>query len=247
MRKFVLFLTLFTFFGASFAGLTTMGDKKPVNNSETLEYLTRTIGEYLPKLERPFKLEFVELQSATHQTVVGSKYEILAKLKEKDMPVNCTITMLEKPWSANYPDFDVICCKKNINGNVIETTCFSTHIDVSRHYDDFESAFGNAVLPIRDEDLSRFTSKLSYMFVRLENKYPEFNYTLKRVVSGRFGVRNTYGYGVSGKKSVLQIEVTPKDHADQIIPCEGSLYENMLTHNSKFYLLCGGKRYSSED
>lgn len=240
MRKFVLFLTLFTFSGASFAGLTTMGDKKPVNNSETLEYLTRTIGEYLPKLERPFKLEFVELQSATHQTVVGSKYEILAKLKEKDMPVNCTITMLEKPWSANYPDFDVICCKKNINGNVIETTCFSTHIDVSRHYDDFESAFRGAVSPIRDEDLSRFTSKLSYMFVRLENKYPEFNYTLKRVVSGR------WNFSAGVMRSVLQVEVTPEDHADQIISCEGSLHGNLI-QIFKVYLLCEGKRYSYVD
>lgn len=225
MRKFVLlFLTLFAISSASFAC------KKPVTDPETLDYLAKSIVEHLKKLDSQGKLELVELQSAIHQTTAGSKFVILAKLKENDLPLNCTIAMWEQPWSTDYLKLNVECWN--------EKRTYSYPREDAQQHGQQDCNRASSFSPMSDEALREFTPKLSNLFVKLKDFYDsEFNYALKRVVSGKDQVW-------AGMHSILRIEVTRNNHPDQIRVCEGILFENVQLDMIQFYLKCEGKEYS---
>lgn len=236
MRKFVLFLTLVAFFSANIAGLKVKGGKKPVTDQETLNNLTQTAGELLRKLDCQGKLELVELQSATYQTVAGSKYEILAKVKENGVPVDCTITQWEKPWIADFLKFDVECGDKKwqysyANGPESEPLWH-------RH----PSSAGSGLVDMSDDALNAFIPKITRIVGHMEDNDPEFNYTLKRVVSG---VHESLGY--AGQHTIVQIEVTPIDHADQIKECQANHYEGSGQVQVNFMCENDNKRYSYDN
>lgn len=73
-------------------------------------------------------------------------------------------------------------------------------------------------------------------FSLLHTKYPEFDYILKRVVSGKSQV-------VAGSRAVLQVEVGPKDHADQTKQCELDLTENLQKEIVIIRMKCDGKDF----
>lgn len=235
MWKFLCYLTLFTILGATYANLTAKGDKKQVTDQETLNNLTKTVGEHLKKLDGQGKLELIEIHSATHQTVAGSLYEISAKLKENDVPANCTISIWEKPWFADFLKIDVECCKDK------RTYSYAAGVEGERQQEDHRYAVNSAFSIMSEESLNAFTPKLTDVFNQFSNKYPEFNYILKRISSGKTEV-------FAGQHYKLQITVGEKDHADQTKECKVDFYENLEVNLIQVDMECenDGKTFTYE-
>ena len=82
----------------------------------------------------------------------------------------------------------------------------------------FDIAGGFSEIP--QENLSDSLSDLHTVFSHLSTQYPEFDYILKRIVSGQTQV-------VQGRNASYRIEAAPKDHADQTIPCSATVYKNL--------------------
>lgn len=233
MRKFVLFLTLFTIFGANFADITAKGDERPVTDQETLADLTKSVGDHLKKLESQGKLELVEILSATHQTVAGSKYKIFAKLNENGTPANCTIKVWQKPWAADFLKFDVVCCEN------IRKYSFAEGVEAERLRDDDRFGVNGDGSVMSQETLNGFIPKITDLFSQFSDDYPDFKYALKRVVRGRPFDR------IHAK---FQVEVTLKDHADQTKQCYIIYFENVELKMAQAFMDCEDdkKKYQYE-
>lgn len=211
MWKFALTLTLFAIFSASFADVT---------DKETLANLTRTVGDYLKKLEGKGKLELIEINSATHQTVAGSKYEMSAKVMENDVPVNCTISILEKPWIPQYVEFNVEC------GPAPRTYTYESSCDPYS----FSFMFNGKRPMFEGDALSYFIPKLNNI---TDDIAPDFNYTFNRVIMGQTEV-----WQDGTNYSRLLVEVTPKDHVNQTVECGIIMYEHTKVDLKEYHLNC---------
>lgn len=91
--------------------------------------------------------------------------------------------------------------------------------------------FTLAVSAVNEEGLNNVLPTVHTAFSLLGTEYPEFDYILKRVVSGTSQI-------AAGKHFRLKVEVTPKDHADQVKNCEIYLYENLQSTITEINLKC---------
>lgn len=228
MRKSVLFFTFLCIFGASFAGLTVKGGKKPVTDQEALDNLSKSVVEHLKKLDGQGKLELVEMQSATYQTVAGTKYEIDAKLKENDTPVDCTIVLWEKPWITDFLKLDVEC------GEEKRKYSYAAGVDADRRKRSSDVGgirFGGPFSALSQNDLDSMVSKLGTVFSLLSTQNEDFDYLLKLVESGKSQI-------VFGSHSIVQVLAASKDHADQNKHCEVDFYENVQSEVTNVSMKC---------
>lgn len=89
------------------------------------------------------------------------------------------------------------------------------------------------------DGLVHVTSEAPTLFNLLKGKYPDFDYTFKRIVSGKSQV-------VAGSRYYAKIEVTPKDHADQVKNCDLDYVEDLKHVFTKIELKCDDKTYTYE-
>lgn len=232
MRKIVLFFTFLCIFGKNFANQTVKGGKTPITEKSVLDNLSQEIVESLKKLDGQGKLELIELHSATHQMVAGMEYEIIAKLKENNTPVDCTIVMWGKPWMAKFLKLDIEC------GEEKRKYSYATDADVDERFrrqtDDYQFDVQGGYSTVSEDGLNNYIPQLSTIFSQLSSQNTDFDsnqFVLKRIVSGKYQV-------VAGYHSVLQVEVAPKDHPDQVKHCKVDIYENLKIEIEEVNMKC---------
>lgn len=76
--------------------------------------------------------------------------------------------------------------------------------------------------------------KVPIAFGLLSSKYPEFDYALKRVLSGKSQV----DVPAQSFHLILKLEVTSEDHADQVKNCELDYVEDLQTVITKVKMKC---------
>lgn len=101
-------------------------------------------------------------------------------------------------------------------------------------------AVGGGFSDISQEHLDSSMPEVYNVFGLFKYKYPEFDYILKRVVSGKHQV-------VAGSHTIYQIEVGPRDHADQTHACEIDMYRSLGDVINKVSMDCNdGKKFVYE-
>lgn len=123
-QKFVLCLALLSVLGVNAgdisndtteeteeAGFNIPGGKFHIDDEDELSDLTEKVTKNLAKIsekENGPSLEFIKVHSAIYRVVAGFIYELEAEINENKTPVNCTISLWEKPW-LDFEKFDVDC------------------------------------------------------------------------------------------------------------------------------------------
>lgn len=97
--------------------------------------------------------------------------------------------------------------------------------------DDIEFHIDGGLSDIGEEGLSKVASQVPIIFGLFSLKYPEFDYVMKRVVSGQSQV-------VAGHRVELKLEVTPKDSADQVKNCELDYVTNLQQELTSIGMKC---------
>lgn len=93
------------------AGFNIPGGKFLIDDEDELSDLTEKVTTNLAKISEKkngTSLEFIRIHSAIYRVVAGFIYELEAEINENKTPVNCTISLWEKPW-LDFEKFDVEC------------------------------------------------------------------------------------------------------------------------------------------
>lgn len=104
---------LLCIFGASFAQVP--GGKQPATDQVKLGEIRQTLSTHLKKLDGQASggnLELVQTHFVTSQVVAGVLYDIFAEINENKKPVNCTVSLWEKPW-MDFVKLDIECGAEN--------------------------------------------------------------------------------------------------------------------------------------
>lgn len=227
MNKFALCLVLLSVFG-TFAGLELRGSRRPITDETELSDLTKKVTTHLKKVvtgENAAPLEFGRIHSTTYQLVAGHLYGLFAGFKEKDHPLNCTISLWEKPWIVDFVKLDLEC------GEEKRKYQFASGQDDRRKKRQIAS-FGR-FSDLSENSAKNLHSKLTAAFDHLKTKKPHFDLTFKRVVSGKSQVVSGFHYRVT-------VEAT--NTANELKTCEAYIL-GKLNDEVVFDLKCDNQNH----
>lgn len=210
MKLFV--LCLLGIFGATFAQVP--GGKTPITDQAKLGEIRQTLSTHLKKLDGQASggnLELVQTHYITSQVVAGVLYDVLAEIKENNTPVNCTISLWEKPW-MDFVKLDLEC------GDEKRKYAYASHPEGSRRKRQF-GGFGG-FQDLSAAGLEELKPKLTTAFTQLSSTHDDFDLTFKHLESGKYQV-------VAGTNYELKVKGTPKANANEEKLCDVEISENL--------------------
>lgn len=228
MKKFALCLTFLSVCGVSF-GVTPIGGSRPITDEKELSDLTETVTNHLKKVATQpngAQLDFIRAHSATYQLVSGNLYKLFAEVNENSSPVNCTITLWDKPWVKDFLKLDVEC------GEEKRKYGYATGQERRKRQTGF-GGFGGYSTMTQDQ-LKQLQPNLSGTFDHLRSNKPDFGLTLKNIVSGKSQV-------VAGTHYVVQVEATHSN--GQVKQCEADILENLKGEFHQVDVKCENQSY----
>lgn len=202
------------------------GGSRPITDEGELNELTETVKTHLTKVgaqENSAQLNFLRVHSATVSVVSGRLYKLIAEINENNTPVNCSISLWDKPWIPEFVKFDVEC------GEEKRKYGYSSALDRAKR----QIGFGG-FSTMGEEELKQLHPKLSTTFDHLKATKSDFEFTLKRIISGKSQV-------VAGSHYIVQVEVTNK-HA-QVKQCEADILENLQDQFHQVDVKCDNKSF----
>lgn len=212
MKSFVLCLSLLCIFGATFAQVP--GGKRPVTDQAKQDEIRQTLSQHLKKLDGQASggnLELVQTHYITSQVVAGVLYDVLAEIKENNTPVNCTISLWEKPW-MDFVKLDLEC------GDEKRKYGYASHPEETRRKRQI-GGFGG-FQDMSEAGLNELKPKLATTFTQLSSTHDDFDLTLKHLESGKYQV-------VAGTIYQVKAKATPKANANEEKLCDVEVLQNL--------------------
>lgn len=225
MKSFVLCLSLLGIFGASFAQVP--GGKNPITDEARASEIRQLVSTHLKKLDGQANggnLELVQTHYITSQVVAGVLYDLLAEINENKTPVNCTISLWEKPW-MDFVKLDLEC------GDEKRKYTYASHPD-SRRKRQIGTLGG--FQDLSSDGLKDLKPKLTTTFNHLGSQHDDFDLTLKDLESGEYQV-------VAGTIYRLKVKATSKANPNEEKLCDVEILENLKSEFDRVTVKCEHK------